>query len=155
MSVLAVYDCMLFFMQAARPDRVRETFELVQAGKVTYCLSPQVISEILDVLTRPKHQKQFPQLTTQAVEIYLQQITRRSKFVQNVPEVYHLKRDPKDSKYVNLAIAANAPYLVTRDLDLLDLMKETNESGHEFIRRFPNLRILDPGEFVRVASTVS
>jgi putative PIN family toxin of toxin-antitoxin system len=155
MSVLAVYDCMLYFMHAARPERVRETFELVQLNKVTYCLSAEVLSEIQDVLTRPRHQRQFPQLNPESVAIYLQEITRRARFVDQVPLAYVLKRDPKDSKYINLALAADAPYLVTRDLDLLDLMNETLSEGREFRRRFPRLRIIEPKVFVAEAGSVS
>jgi hypothetical protein len=67
MSVLAVYDCMFSFMRAARPHRVRETFQLVETDKVSYCLSAAVVSEIQDVLTRPRHQRQFPELTPDRV----------------------------------------------------------------------------------------
>ena len=58
-----------------------------------------------------------------------------------------LERDPKDSKYINLAIAARAPYVVTRDKDLLDLMSDRPD-GIEFRRRFPALKIVDPATFV-------
>jgi putative PIN family toxin of toxin-antitoxin system len=156
MSVLAVYDCTLFFMHAARPDRVRETFQLVQSNKVVYCLSTETLSEIQDVLTGPKHQRQFPRLSPESVAIYLQEIIRGARFVENVPLAYVLKCDPKDSKYINLALAANAPYLVTRDLDLLDLMNEVLPVGREFRRRFPHLRIVDPETFVaEVKASVS
>ena len=149
MSILAVYDCMMFFMQAARPQRVRETFQLVEEGKVTYCLSPPVLAEIRDVLTRPKHRSQFAQLTDELVSAFLQEITRRSQFIENVPEEYILARDPKDSKYINLAIAAKAQYLVTRDADLLELMNRDLPVGQEFQQRFPRLKIAEPAVFVR------
>ena len=76
MSVLAVYDCMLFFMRVARPERVRETFQLVEAKKVTYCLSAAVLAEIEDVVARPKHQRTFPSLTESRVELFLAEIVR-------------------------------------------------------------------------------
>ena len=43
---------------------------------------------------------------------------------KDVPSVFTLDRDPKDAKYVDLAIAARADFLVTRDNDLLDLRKQ-------------------------------
>jgi len=140
---------MLFFMRAARPHRARETFDLIDAKTVTYCLSPAVLAEIQDVLTRPRHQRQFPQLTPERVAEFLEEITRRSCLVEDVPEVYRLDRDPKDSKYVNLAIATAAPYLVTRDKDLLELMDATLPEGRDFRLRFPDLRILTPADFVQ------
>lgn len=109
----------------------------------------EAVAEIHDVLTRPSHQKQFPQLTTEAVAVFLDEITRRSRFIDNVPEVYRLDRDPKDSKYINLAVAADAPYLVTRDRDMLDLMETQTSEAVEFRRRFPRLRIVTPADFVQ------
>jgi hypothetical protein len=53
-STLAVYDCMLFFRAAARPRLARPLFDFVHGGQVTLCLSPDVLAEIRDVLTRPK-----------------------------------------------------------------------------------------------------
>ncbi len=148
MSIPVVYDCMMFFMQAARPQRIRETFRLVEDKTVEYCLSPDVLSEIRDVLTRPRHQLRFPQLTAAQVAEFLQDLTRRSRFIENVPERYVLERDPKDSKYVNLAVAAEARCIVTRDNDLLELMDVGLAVGQDFQQRFPRLRILDPGAFV-------
>jgi len=65
-----------------------------------------------------------------------------------VPETYELERDPKDSKYINLAIAAKAPYLVTRDKDLLTFMSESEEVARDFRSRYPDLHILSPRDFV-------
>jgi putative PIN family toxin of toxin-antitoxin system len=149
MSLLAVYDCMLFFMRAARPERVRETFEVVEAKTVTCCLSAPILAEIHDVLTRPRHQQQFPSLTPPRVSAFLEEITRRSLFIKDVPDVYHLDRDPKDSKYINLAIAAKAPFLVTRDKDMLNLMQGESSPATDFQHRFPALRILSPGDFIQ------
>jgi predicted nucleic acid-binding protein len=51
--------------------------------------------------------------------------------------------------YVNLAVAAGAGYLVSRDRDLLDLMDQATAVGKEFGQRFPGLRIMDPAAFLR------
>lgn len=80
---------------------------------------------------------------------FLSTIISRSHFVDDVPDVYVLERDPKDSKYVDLALAAGVEYLVTRDHDLLDLMNEQGAAGKDFRKRFPQLRILAPGDFVQ------
>src|SRR6266566_4546369 len=103
MKILAVYDCMLFFMRAAMPHRFRETFDLVDRGIVTYCLSAAAIAEIEDVLTRPRHQHKFPALTPERVAAFLGDIAKRGQLVQDVADLYVLQRDPKDSKYINLA----------------------------------------------------
>jgi predicted nucleic acid-binding protein len=58
-------------------------------------------------------------------------------------------RDPDDSHYVNLALAADAKLIVSRDRDLLDLMDNSIPEGLDFQGRFPSLRILDPVAFLR------
>ncbi len=64
-----------------------------------------------------------------------------------MPEHYVLIRDPKDSKYLNLAITANASYVVTDDLDLLELMEPQSPPGQDFRARFPSLQIVSPAAF--------
>ncbi|HVS82883.1 MAG TPA: hypothetical protein VHE60_14230 [Pyrinomonadaceae bacterium] len=54
-----------------------------------------------------------------------------------------------DEPYLNLAIEVKAYYLVSRDNDLLDLMKSTTADGIEFQERFPSLSILDPVAFLK------
>jgi predicted nucleic acid-binding protein len=61
-----------------------------------------------------------------------------------VPEVFKLERDPKDERYLNLALASSASYLVTWDRDLLDLMDD-----EAFRLQFPQLTILEPPALLR------
>lgn len=150
MSTLAVYDCMLFFSAASRPKRVSAVFELVKSQVVTLCLSPDVLSEIRDVLTRPKLVLKYPALTPLAVDAFLADCLRRASWFHDVTEHFVLQRDPKDSKYLNLAITASAPYVVTRDRDLLDLMNEHNAEGRVFRARFPDIHIIDPAAFCSI-----
>ena len=71
MSTLAVYDCMLFFRAATRPQRTYTTFRLVDEALVALCMSPEVLAEIRDVLTRPEHRTKFPALTPKAIDAFL------------------------------------------------------------------------------------
>ena len=48
-----------------------------------------------------------------------------------------------DERYLNLAIAAKAAFIVSRDKDLLDLMK-----GDAFRKAYPALAIIDPPSFL-------
>jgi len=67
--------------------------------------------------------------------------------VRRVPHVYTVERDPDDSPYVNLAIAAGARYLVTRAKDLLGLMSGRSRQSRDFRSRFRQLRIVDVATF--------
>jgi uncharacterized protein len=64
--------------------------------------------------------------------------------IADVPGQFQYDRDPKDEPYVDLALAAQAVYLVSRDKDLLEL---TADEG--FRERFPGLMVLDPAALLR------
>ena len=53
-----------------------------------------------------------------------------------------------DEPYLNLAIATQAPFIVSRDNDLLDLMK-----NDEFRKAYPALTIMDPVAFLKHVRT--
>lgn len=148
MSTLAAFGCMLFFRAAARPERVSSIFRLVDDAVITLCMSPEILAEIRDVLNRPEHRVRFPALTSQAVDEFLARYLRTARWFAQVPTAYNLRRDPKDSKYVDLAVHTEAPYLITFDRDLLDLKDTATKEGTEFIHQFPKLRILDPVAFL-------
>jgi uncharacterized protein len=69
--------------------------------------------------------------------------------MEQAPVVFTYERDPDDAHYVNLALAANANLIVSRDRDLLDLADTTRPEAIEFRRQFPTLRILEPVQFLR------
>ena len=62
--------------------------------------------------------------------------------IDDVPHVFDLPRDPKDAHFVDLAVAARAKLLVSRDNDLLSLSDPTTPEGRDFAARFPGLEIL-------------
>lgn len=148
MSLLAVYDCMLFLRAALRPERVEPLFDFVANGKVTLCMSPDVLDEVRDVLNRPKLQQKFPALTAKVTDAFLAEVLCTAKWFPRLPEHYALLRDPKDSKYLNLAITAGAHYLVTTDLDLLDLMRPASDEGRNFRERYATIEVIEPREFI-------
>ncbi len=152
-----VYDCMIFLQGAARPNGpAAACLDLAQEGRVLLHLSAALLLEIRDVLTRPKIQRKYPVLTEDFVEVFLEKLLSRAVYFAEVPCVFHYERDPKDEPYLNLAIAVNAQYIVSRDRDLLDLMDAARADGREFRGRFPALAVVDPVSFLnRVnASTI-
>jgi predicted nucleic acid-binding protein len=57
--------------------------------------------------------------------------------------------------YINLALAGNAHYLITRDRDLLDLAAQATREAQYLRRLRPELRILDPVALLRELSAES
>jgi predicted nucleic acid-binding protein len=68
--------------------------------------------------------------------------------VSGVPRVFQFDRDPKDEPYINLAIAAQANYLVSRDNDILDLVDASTPDGQRLRHKAPELQIVEPGAFL-------
>ena len=82
------------------------------------------------------------------VEAFFAAIEVFATLLDGFPEVFNYKRDPDDAHYVNLALAADARLIVSRDKDLLDLMVSANADAVQFRYRFPDLRITDPAAFL-------
>ena len=122
--------------------------ELVEIGVLELLVSDACIEELREVLTRPSLQRKFPSLTISAVRDFLDRIQVCSVYSVNIANVFVLDRDPKDAKYVDLAIATKADFLVTRDKDLLDL----RETGSPLLQTFEKLdwqfKIVDPVEML-------
>jgi uncharacterized protein len=142
----AVFDCMVFVQALANAKGPAcACYELVRSGRLLLSVSPEVITEVGDVLSRPKVRRKLPALTDETVEVFLRDVLGRATMLSDVPEAFRLERDPKDERYINLAVASDASYLVTWDRDLLDLM---NDEG--FRQQFPHLTILEPPALLRL-----
>jgi len=124
MRPIVVFDCMVFLQGAARPGSpARQCLALVDNQKVTLVVSPQILAEIDEVLNRPKVLRRMPALGEHAAKQFLRAVYSRARTISEAPKVFQYPRDPKDEPYLNLAMAVNANFLVTRDHDLLDLMQ--------------------------------
>jgi putative PIN family toxin of toxin-antitoxin system len=144
----AVFDCMVFVQTLGNAKGPAcACYELVCSGRLVLHVSLEILVEVADVLSRPKVRRKLPALTDEAVEAFLRDVHSRARMHSEVPEGYRLERDPKDERYLNLAIASEASYLVSWDRDLLDLMNDD-----EFRQQFPGLTILEPPALLRLFS---
>jgi len=104
------------------------------------------------VLTRPKVRQRFSALTDETVAAFLARVSLFALAVSDVPRVVSLPRDPKDEKYLDLAVAAGAEWLVSRDNDLLDLMDTQRPESQAFRAAFPQITVLDPVSWLNAVS---
>src|SRR5438067_4576074 len=143
--ISAVYDCMIFLQATTSETGAGAAcLDLVKSGQVGLLLSPAILEELRRVLLRPSTRKQFPLLTDEKVERFLAKVTALAVVMEDVPITMRLPRDPNDEPYLNLALAANADFLVSWDKDLLSL----TDDG--VLRRKHNtLSIVDPAVFLR------
>ncbi len=80
-------------------------------------LSSSVLSELEEVLYRPKFDRY---LTKERRQEFLEDLTENAQFI-DVTEQINECRDPKDNKYLELALSSQAECIVTGDDDLLVL----------------------------------
>ncbi len=145
----AVFDCNIFVQALANEhsDAAR-ALELFDDGTITLFVSDEVLDEIRDVLNRSYIRQLMPGITDQRVASLFRRLERKAIHIKNVPEEFRYDRDPKDERYINLALVANSKYLVSTDKDLLDLMNPMVDGSKSFFNRYPMLRILTASAFL-------
>src|SRR5690606_673410 len=116
-----------------------QCIKFVDAGKIRLYFSRETFEELQEVLSRPRLRTKYPVLSLKRTEIIIQTAAENSIFISDPPKVFSLDRDPDDEKFVNLALAAKADHIVTRDRDLLGLMDENDFRG-----RYPAFEIITP-----------
>ncbi len=148
--IRVVFDCNIFVQAILNSHGVAAACaELIKRGEAILYVSPQILVEIRDVLQRPNITKRLPSLTVEGVEAFLDDIIAHAVMIRNVPEKFRYERDPEDEPYINLAVAAGADYIVSRDKDLLSLMVGTAVECKEFRQRFRPLKVIEPLDFLR------
>jgi predicted nucleic acid-binding protein len=108
-----------------------------------------MVDELARTLRKPRLRRKNPWLTDDIGDAYLNRIREVAIAWSEAPSVFRYPRDGDDEPYINLAIAAEAEYLVSRDRDLLDLMDESTPEGADFRARFPNIKIIEPVALLR------
>lgn len=97
-----------------------EMLRLAEAGKLTLCTSPGILSELSDVLAHERLQPRLDQLNLTPAEVLGHAIHIASVFeVREGPPI--LLADPDDDVFLRCAQAAEASYVVSGDHHLLDL----------------------------------
>ncbi|MGA7884423.1 MAG: putative toxin-antitoxin system toxin component, PIN family [Acidobacteriaceae bacterium] len=99
-------------------------------GKVV--LSPPVFRELANVLSREKLRRYVSATTVQR---FLSSFARESEWVDPGQEI-RACRDPRDDKFLSLAVSGKASYLITGDQDL------------SVLNPFQGIRILNPRSFL-------
>ncbi len=113
-------------------------------------MSEPVLSEIIYTLENLGSSLKNPLITESKIESLVNFLLETAEFVGNVPRHFEYSRDAKDEPYINLAIETEANFIVSRDSDMLDLMKTYSDEAKAFRQRFRKIRIVDPTEFLDI-----
>ena len=141
-----VFDCNVFAQALLNPQGpAARCLELVRNGQIELFVSNFVLEEISELhLKLPDRAG----ITAEDTEDLAQIVRSYAKLLDPVPIIYIHPIDPDDSAYVNLAIAAKAHLIVSRDKHLLGLNDPTKPWSQEFRDRFSDLRVLTPDQYL-------
>lgn len=146
-----VFDCNVLLQAVAREKSVAaKCLNLAESGLIQIRVSREVLAETEDVLNRPKIRAHFPDLSDVIVGAFLKRLQQLSVLAHPVPKKFSYPRDEDDEPYINLAVAAGADFIISRDRDLLDLMTGHTDECKEFRQRFRPLRVIEPAELLRL-----
>lgn len=149
--VSAVFDCMVYLQAAiSEAGPAAELLRQAERGYISLFGSSEILKELREVITRPEVIVKNPYLTGEFVEAFLFRIAQTASFIKTIQPHFTFSRDPKDEKYINLAVEVNADYIVSRDRDLRDLMTDHTDEAKEFRQRFRQLKVVEPVEFLRI-----
>lgn len=145
-----VIDCMVY-LQATLSESgpAAALLRLVDSDALSLFVSAEILEEVRDVLSRPKIREKNPDINDERVDAFINRVSVKTIMVKDVRQHFIYLRDPKDEKYINLAVEAEAEYIVSRDKDLLDLMTGDTDQCKDFRRRFTTLKVIDPVEFLK------
>lgn len=153
--ITAIFDCNVLIQAAAnRNNPASACFRLVEADFVQLFVSESTLLELNNVLHRDYIKECF-RYTDEVISEFISRLLISATVLSVVPEMFSLPRDVDDEQYINLAIEANAQYLVTLDNDLLDLMTDFDVAGKEFRQKTRPLRIVKPLDFLRIVEELT
>ena len=143
-----VFDCMIYAQaMISGAGSAAACFEQVRSHGLRLVWSDYVLQEVREL--PPKLPPRL-KLTPQRVEAFIDEIAPLAIQVTLIADLFANPFDPDDSHYVNLALAAGADIITSRDADLLNLMDDKRPEGREFQLRFPQLRILPPEQLLEM-----
>ncbi len=108
--------------------------KFIENGKLKLIFSKELYGEFLEVIERPKFKKYFHKSDIE----HLTKIIDKFGILIEITSQIEKCRDIKDDFLLNLAIDSNADFLVTGDLDLLEI-KQINETKILKIKEFEEL----------------
>ena len=112
-------------------------------------MSDATFAELRDVPLRPTLATKYPHITPPRVLAFIAEIDSFALKIGKPASVFRLPRDIKDEPFIDLAVAGDAQYIVTwNERHLTYLMRQDTPEGSEFCRRFPNIRIVSPPDFL-------
>ncbi len=122
-------------------------------GSFELLLSRSVLNEYREVLAYTHLTERKPELTHRSVALILIRLRYVGQYFPHITRHFHLPRDPRDEKFIELAIMGRPNFLVTYDNDLLALAEGHDETAKRFRRLLPGIRLLNSEDFLAAADS--
>ncbi len=149
-GIKAVFDCNILIQAAANSQNPASAcFRLAESKAIELFVSEITLAELEEVLNRD-YIKEYFRYTDEVITEFLERVKNVATIVRKIPKVFSLPRDVDDEIYVDLAVEAEADYIVTRDKDLIDLMKGFDFESKQFRQKFRPLKVVQPINFLRI-----
>jgi putative PIN family toxin of toxin-antitoxin system len=97
-----------------------ELLRHARAGAFVVVVSEDILAEVVHTLAYPRIRRRYP-YTDEDVRVFCEGLRDAASLVPPPADIPAVVRDPNDDMVLATAQAAHAPYLITRDLDLLSL----------------------------------
>jgi uncharacterized protein len=127
-----VFDTNIFISSILIENSFSDKALTKAEANFTLIASVQTFDELVNILCLPKFDKYVSLHSRKKVLKYFE---KKALFVEPVEKIT-VCRDPKDNKFLELAVAGNAVCIITGDKDLLVL------------NPFRNIQIITPKEFL-------
>ena len=148
-----VFDCNVLIQAVSNvAGPAGHALGLLERNLIELYISRAVINELRAVLRYPSVRAKLPGLDDGRIDLFIDRLIFRGTLVRHVPRVFEYPRAKQDEPYIDLAAAADADYLVSRDKDLLSLSTDHSSVGKQFRQRFSGLRVVNPVEFLAAVS---
>lgn len=128
-----VIDTNVFISSFLGTGNPRKIIDLWKKGKITICLSKQIVAEYVYVL------KQLGLSEEPEVEEILQLFARNfhSLFTAKTPKFKIVKTDPDDNKFFECAVALKGEYIISGDKAVLA------------IENYMRTKVVNPTQFLK------
>ncbi|MEW5871084.1 MAG: putative toxin-antitoxin system toxin component, PIN family [Chloroflexota bacterium] len=120
------------FVSAVLGHQVRPILVAWYNERFTLLISPVILSEYLQVLSRPKFA--LPAEVLESITAYL---FRKAEFVQPLEKFQVIQKDPSDNIFLEAAVAGQADWIISGDKQHLLALKE-----------FRQIPIVSPRQFI-------
>ena len=127
-----VLDTNVFISSFLGTGTPRKIIDFWKEGKITICLSKEIVDEYIEVLER------LGLSGEKGVEEFLQLFARNfhSLFTAKTPNLEIVKNDPDDNKFFECAVALKAQFIISGDKAVLK------------IENYMGIKILSPKQFI-------